>query len=146
MTKIPLFLETTKSFQNKIPTYVRTGSILSDLRSYIITVPSKFLNRTYSLINKLLEFHFLISVIGNTIFGVSDRKVSGYGKICCVADISSMNQKHIRFSKRQLSTIPVQLILMYSYFLNDLLFRIYTTCHKLKTPLLLSECYCIILT
>jgi len=137
MTKIPLFLETTKSFQNKIPTYVRTGSILSYLKSYILNIPSKISNRKSALTIRLLESHFLTSIIGNTIFSVSDKKVSGYGKICCVADISSMSHKHIRFSKRQSSAKPVQHFQKYSNFLNDLLFRIYTTCQKSKTPLLL---------
>ena len=135
MTKIPLFLETTKSFQNIIPSFVRTGSTLSDLLSYFLNQISSFLNKEYLLIINLLEINSSDSAIECTAIDGSKLIAPESGMKSSGTNYTPLIQKFIHYSKKQLSNIPVQISLWYTCFLYELTFPIYTFLQKLKQNL-----------
>jgi len=130
MTKIPLFLETTKSFQNIIPTYIRTGSTVSDLLSYILNQLSPFLNKENLLTIKLLEINSSNSAIEHTSIDGSKLIVPESGMMSYGTNNTPLIQKFIHYSKRQLTQMPVQISLLYTCFLYELTFPIYTILQK----------------
>ena len=139
MAKIPLFLETAKSYPNKIAAYIRTGSVLSDLITYFFFIPSKFFNEKYPLIINLLESVFLTSTVRTPLIKGVTNNASGFGTMICVPENFRLIRLNVHYSKR-LFILSVQIFeLWYTYFLNNLLLSAYTPFLKLKHTL-----YCMI--
>jgi hypothetical protein len=135
MTKLPLFLETAKSYPNKILAYVRTGIVLSDLISYILFIFQKFFNEKYPLIINLLESVILTLTVRTPLTGGANKKASGSRTMICVPENTRLFQLNGHNSKGHFITIPVQIFhLWYNYSHNKLLKSTYTPFLKFKHP------------
>jgi hypothetical protein len=132
MAKIPLFLETAKSYPNKIAAYIRTGNVLSDPISYILFIPSKFFNEKYPLIINLLGSVLLTSTVRNPLTKGAAQTTSGCDTTISIPEDTRLFQVNDPYSKRQF-ILPVQIFeLWYNCFLNNLLLSVYTPFLKLK--------------